>query len=107
VGWTRSFAGACVLVLAAQAATAAGKQRRQWVDPPADLPTASVPNPAGLPSTGTLDVETSGSTEVLPEPVNAPTTPPQVIHATPTGSSRCATRVYTVLSGLTVRVHAC
>ena len=105
--WSKGCVGACVLVLVAHGAMAAAKQRRQWVDPPVDLPAASVPDPVSPQATDSLEEDATGSIEAWPARVIAPPTPPQVIDAARSGSAACATRVYTVLSGATIRVHAC
>jgi hypothetical protein len=107
VRWSKSFAGACVLVLVAQGAIAAGKQRRQWVDPPVDLPAASVREPVSPQATDSPEDDATGSVEVWPAHATVPPTQPQVIDAARPGSAPCAIRVYTVLSGATIRVHAC
>lgn len=105
--WSKGFVGACVLILVAHGATAAAKQRRQWVDPPVDLPAASVPDAVSPQATDPLEEDATGSIEVWPARVIAPLPPPQVIDAARPGTAPCATRVYTVLSGATIRVHAC
>ena len=107
MGWPRSFVGACALVIVAQGAMAAAKQRRQWVDPPVDPPAASTPHFVAPQPIDASDAQTTESIEVWPTPMVAPAAQPRVIDVSPSGFSTCATRVYTVLSGATIRVHAC
>jgi hypothetical protein len=95
-----------VVVITAAAASfasmAGGREKRVWVDPPADIAVDRAPEPALAPVpkvvdplTTEADVEVTGSVQH---------TEPSV---SPFSQRPCRTRTYTVDTGATVRVHAC
>jgi hypothetical protein len=107
MGWRGTLVAASVASLLTHG-FAAAKQRRDWVDPPADLPVAASPQPAPslAPLAEPLPEDTAGE-EAGPVGLLTAAGPPQVIRAGSVSSAGCAMRAYTVAPGATVRVHAC
>jgi len=106
MGWRGTLVGACVVGLLTPG-LALAKQRRDWVDPPLDLPVAASPPPAAsVEPDADAGQEDAALTAAVPEVVAA-ADPPQVIRAGSKSSAGCTLRTYTVAPGATVRVHAC
>jgi len=106
MNWRGVGGGALLVCLMAPVSSVAlAKARRQWVDPPPDL-AALPPIEADSVSTGSprTDVDATGSVEGWREPVRV-TGFPQVVSTSERSS--CTVRHYTVLSGATIRIHAC
>ena len=98
--------GALLLCLMApETSSALEKARRTWDDPPPDLAVLP-PLEAGSSPTEPRrpDVDATGSADSWPEPVRA-TGFPQIVDTIERSS--CTVRRYTVLSGATIRIHAC
>lgn len=103
---------AAVVCLVAASSLATAKERRLWTDPPpesaAPAPRVSTPAPVNVEPAPLFDtrqdIEVTGSIQAWPQPAldtEEPLMPP------PLPRSSCTTRAYKVLSGATVRVHAC
>ncbi len=97
--------------LLAPSPPAGAKERRLWVDPPpltAPLDTpATIPTEPGPQLQGAVgqDGDVTGSVGVSPEPFAVETRAP--LYSGAPSHASCTTKTYTVLSGATVRVHAC
>lgn len=123
--WRGTLVGAFVLCLAAYGALAGPKQRRVWIDPPADLPAAAAVDPRGpvatLPPVDAAEprepvaalpavdpeVEATGSVTVWSPAASVGDPQPRFIEVITSPRSSCTTRSYTVLSGAVVHVHGC
>ncbi|WP_203272356.1 hypothetical protein [Microvirga arabica] len=103
---------AAVVCLVAASSLASAKERRLWADPPPESTTPAPSAPASTPVNAEPaplidtreDIEVTGSIQAWPQPAldtEEPLSPP------PLPRSSCTTRAYKVLSGATVRVHAC
>lgn len=103
---------ASVLCLLAAISLATAKEQRLWVDPPPERATSASDGAASAPITAEpepsiqprQDVEVTGSIGAWPDPALDPEAP---LNTASAPRSSCTTKTYTVLSGATVRVHAC
>lgn len=103
---------ASVLCLLAAISPATAKQQRLWVDPPPERATPASDGAASAPITAEpepsihrrQDVDVTGSIGAWPAPALDPEAP---LNPASAPRSSCTTKTYTVLSGATVRVHAC
>lgn len=103
------------LCLVAASSLATAKERRLWVDPPTEtvVPAPGDIDPAPVKMEPDPLIHSRPDTDVrdsigsLPDAWHQPAVDTEAVVSSSAPRSSCTTRTYKVLSGATIRVHAC